>query len=168
MKSMQLVLLAAAVSLAACADRTDQANVESAVVAKSATTGETAAAIADAAPQRAAGAIASDQVAAMEEAASAGAAAAAKEGDELDLALGKKVYSANCVACHGSGAAGAPKLDDQANWAPRLAQGTELLFTHAIKGFQGSMGYMPPKGGFASLSDDHVKAAVAYMVDQVE
>lgn len=75
---------------------------------------------------------------------------------------GKKVYDASCVACHGSGVAGAPKTGDKAAWAPRLAQGKETLYEHAIKGFQGKTGFMPPKGG-SSASDEEVKAAVDYM-----
>ena len=34
-----------------------------------------------------------------------------------------------------------------------------------IDGYQGSAGYMPPKGGQVQLSDDEVAAAVQYMVD---
>jgi cytochrome c5 len=72
---------------------------------------------------------------------------------------GKKTYDAACVACHGSGAAGAPKLGDKAAWAPRLKTGVEGLTANAIKG----KGAMPPKGGNMSLSDADMKAAVEYM-----
>lgn len=75
---------------------------------------------------------------------------------------GKKLYDSTCVACHGAGIAGAPKLGDKAAWAPRIAQGSATLYGHAIKGFQGKAGMMPPKGG-SSASDDEVKAAVDYM-----
>ena len=77
---------------------------------------------------------------------------------------GKKVYEATCVACHAAGVAGAPKFGDKALWAPRIAQGVDTLYTHAIKGFQGKVGMMPPKGGSMNLSDADVKAAVDYMV----
>jgi cytochrome c5 len=83
-----------------------------------------------------------------------------------DLVQGKQIYSKNCFACHGSGAAGAPKLGDSENWIPRIAQGMDTLTDHAIKGFKGAAGYMPPKGGFISLSDSDVTAAVAYMVSE--
>ena len=76
---------------------------------------------------------------------------------------GKNVYNAACVACHGAGIAGAPKLGDKANWAGRIAQGNAVLYEHAIKGFQGKAGVMPPKGG-STASDADVKAAVDYMV----
>ena len=73
---------------------------------------------------------------------------------------GKSVYDATCMACHATGAAGAPKLGDKAAWADRIAKGKETLFNHAINGFKG----MPPKGGNAGLSDEEVKAAVEYIV----
>ena len=79
---------------------------------------------------------------------------------------GKKIYDATCVACHAAGVAGAPKLGDKTAWAPRIAQGADTLHTHAIKGFQGKVGMMPPKGGNMSLKDEDVKAAVDYMVSQ--
>ena len=72
---------------------------------------------------------------------------------------GKSTYDTTCVACHGTGAAGAPKLGDKAAWAPRLKQGAAVLQDHAIKG----KGAMPPKGGNMALSDAAVKAAVDYM-----
>jgi cytochrome c5 len=75
---------------------------------------------------------------------------------------GKTLYSQVCVACHGAGIAGAPKFGDKAAWAPRLAQGTAILYQHAIAGFQGKAGIMPPKGG-SSAPDADVKAAVEYM-----
>ena len=84
--------------------------------------------------------------------------------DPEQIAMGKTIYQKNCMACHAAGVAGAPKLSDAAVWEPRIAQGMETLNDHAINGFKGSMGYMPPKGGFAALDDDKVKAAVAYMV----
>jgi cytochrome c5 len=76
---------------------------------------------------------------------------------------GKTLYSSACVACHGAGIAGAPKFGDKAAWAPRIAQGTSTLYEHAIKGFQGKVGMMPPKGG-STAPDNDVKAAVDYMV----
>jgi cytochrome c5 len=75
---------------------------------------------------------------------------------------GKKLFESTCQACHGSGVAGAPKFGDKAAWAPRLKQGKATLYEHALKGFQGKSGVMPPKGG-SSASDEEVKAAVDYM-----
>ena len=83
-----------------------------------------------------------------------------------DLAAGKKTYDTACFACHGTGVAGSPKLGNKAAWKARIAQGNDMLNTHAIKGFQGKTGFMPAKGGRADLSDAAIKDAVAYMVDQ--
>ncbi len=77
---------------------------------------------------------------------------------------GEKTYKMACFACHGTGAAGAPKLGDKAAWTDRIAQGNATLYDHAIKGFKGKTGFMPAKGGRADLSDADVKAAVDYMV----
>ena len=79
---------------------------------------------------------------------------------------GAAVYNSGCMACHSAGVAGAPKVGDKDAWTDRIAQGIDLMYEHAIVGFQGEAGYMPPKGGFAHLSDDDVKLAVDYMVEQ--
>jgi len=98
---------------------------------------------------------------AMAPAAAAPAAPAAPA--KLAADAGKKTYEAACIACHGAGIAGAPKFGDKAAWAPRIKQGKDVLYTHAIKGYQGKAGMMPAKGG-SSASDEEVKAAVDYMV----
>jgi cytochrome c5 len=79
---------------------------------------------------------------------------------------GKKAYDSACIACHGAGIAGAPKFGDKAAWTARLGQGANVLHDHAIKGFQGKTGFMPPKGG-STLPDAEIKAAVDYMVAAV-
>ena len=79
---------------------------------------------------------------------------------------GKSVFDTACSACHGTGIAGAPKIGDKAAWAPRIAQGAATLELHAIGGFTGSTGMMPPKGGRTDLPDDAVRAAVEYMAAQ--
>lgn len=79
---------------------------------------------------------------------------------------GQKVYQQACASCHKAGIAGAPKTGDIEAWADRIAQGMDILNEHAINGFKGSKGMMPAKGGRASLSDDDVVSAVAYMVEQ--
>lgn len=77
---------------------------------------------------------------------------------------GETVYNQACVACHGAGIAGAPKLGDTAAWAARIAQGMDTLQMHSLQGYQGKAGYMPPKGGRTDLSDQSVINAVDYMV----
>ena len=77
---------------------------------------------------------------------------------------GKKIYEGLCQACHGTGAAGAPKAGDKGAWGPRIAQGKETLFKHAIGGFTRKSGAMPPQGGNPALSDAEVKAAVEHLI----
>ena len=84
-------------------------------------------------------------------------------GTALAAIDGEAVYKKACTTCHATGLAGAPKLGDTADWGPRIAQGEALLLEHAIKGFTGKKGMMPPKGGFVNLSDDEVRAAITYM-----
>ena len=79
---------------------------------------------------------------------------------------GPQVYNTACLACHGAGVGGAPILGDVPAWEARIAQGADILNDHAINGFQGSAGYMPPKGGRVDLSDQEIIDAVTYMVDE--
>lgn len=79
---------------------------------------------------------------------------------------GPQVYNSACIACHGSGVGGAPIVGDAAQWGERIAQGMETLARHAIEGYTGSAGYMPPKGGRLDLSDDEVISAVEYMANE--
>jgi cytochrome c5 len=81
---------------------------------------------------------------------------------------GKAVYDASCAACHGAGIAGAPKFGEKAAWKDRIVQGDAKLYEHALKGFQGKLGFMPPKGGNTALPDADVKAAVDYMVSKAK
>ena len=79
---------------------------------------------------------------------------------------GPQVYNSACLACHGAGIGGAPVVGDAAQWVDRIAQGSEVLTRHAIEGYTGDLGYMPPKGGRLDLSDDEIAAAVDYMVSE--
>jgi cytochrome c5 len=94
-------------------------------------------------------------------AAEAGSGGGSASGSDLK---GDEVFSMACVVCHGSGVAGAPKLGDVAAWAPRIAQGAAVLNQHALQGYQGKAGFMPPKGGRTDLSDQAVINAVDHMV----
>jgi len=75
---------------------------------------------------------------------------------------GQEIYEGNCVACHNTGAAGAPKLGDVAAWSPRIGKGVETLYSNAI----GGINSMPPMGLCGSCSEDDIKAAVDHLVAQ--
>ncbi|ELA09120.1 cytochrome c-type protein [Moraxella macacae 0408225] len=82
-----------------------------------------------------------------------------------DGSVGEKLYNTTCKTCHDTGVLGAPKTGDKANWAPRIAQGKDILYKHAIEGFTGKSGTMPPKGT-STAPDADIKAAVDYMVQK--
>lgn len=75
---------------------------------------------------------------------------------------GEATYNGACMACHASGAGGAPVVGNADAWAPRIAKGKDALYNSGINGVTGTS--MMAKGGRADLSDAAVKAAVDYMV----
>lgn len=75
---------------------------------------------------------------------------------------GEDIYNSVCMSCHMSGAAGAPITGKPDQWSERLAKGNDTLYSNAING----IGVMPAKGGLMSLTDDEVKSAVDYMLEQ--
>lgn len=82
--------------------------------------------------------------------------------ERYDLELGKQTFTGKCLACHGDALSGAPQYGEQEDWRERIAQGRDTLIKHALNGH----GRMPPKGGLESLSDDEVRAAVAFVYDR--
>ncbi len=74
---------------------------------------------------------------------------------------GEAIFKAACSACHATGAAGAPKVGENAAWAPRLGQGLEGLLKSAINGKNA----MPPKGG-SNASDFELERAIVYMANK--
>ena len=80
---------------------------------------------------------------------------------------GEEVYNSACIACHMTGAGGAPLLGDVDAWEARVAQGKPLLVQRAVEGYMGEIGIMPAKGGRLDLSDEEVENAVGYMLDQL-
>lgn len=96
--------------------------------------------------------------------AAGGAALQAPPESAVDLAKGEQVYNQFCVACHSTGVAGSPKLDDKAAWAPRIAQGRDMLFTHAMQGLRA----MPPKGTCVTCSETDIMSAIEFMTSKVK
>jgi cytochrome c5 len=77
------------------------------------------------------------------------------------LRTGEQVYTAQCSACHAAGLAGAPKLGDEAAWAPRIKTGYEALLTSALKG----KGAMAAQGG-GEFSDYEIGRAVVFLANK--
>jgi len=75
---------------------------------------------------------------------------------------GKDIYNNVCMSCHTSGAAGAPMIGNSSQWTDRLSKGKDTLYANAING----IGVMPAKGGLSSLTDEEVRAAVDYLLDE--
>ena len=91
------------------------------------------------------------------EAAPAADAAVASSGPKS----GEEVYNGSCMSCHGTGAAGAPKLGDAAAWAPRIAAGKDSLLANATNGLNA----MPPKGLCMACSEAELQGAIDYIVE---
>jgi glucose/arabinose dehydrogenase/cytochrome c5 len=88
-----------------------------------------------------------------------------REGlEQPKLRPGKMLYSTACGSCHSSGQALIPQLNDASAWPERLAQGDAVLYAHAIDGYRG----MPPKGLCDSCSDEEIRLAVDYMLEQIK
>ena len=85
--------------------------------------------------------------------------------DDPELQKGKAVYDATCALCHGDGEEGAPRLNNEKQWAARREKGLDTLIKHAIEGFHGDSGDMPARGDNASLTDEEVANAVRFMVE---
>jgi cytochrome c len=79
---------------------------------------------------------------------------------------GAGVYERHCALCHAEGIGGAPMSGDADAWSARISRGMDTLYRHAIEGYQGENGIMPPKGGFVNLPDEEVRLAVDYIVQQ--
>ena len=75
---------------------------------------------------------------------------------------GKEVVEAGCIACHGTGAQGAPRIGDEKAWSKLAAQGLTSLTQIALKGIR----QMPPHGGNMRLTDTEIRRAITYMVNQ--
>lgn len=73
----------------------------------------------------------------------------------------ERVYMQNCWACHNSGAAGAPKVGNAADWGPRVQKGMDTLLANATNGLNA----MPAKGLCFTCTEDDLKALIQYMVD---
>jgi cytochrome c5 len=91
---------------------------------------------------------------------SALAAVPAQAAPAADIpASGEAAFTKVCSSCHSAGVNGAPKIGDHAAWGPRIAQGKDTLYKHALEG----KGNMPARGG-TTWPDATIRSAVDYMV----
>lgn len=72
------------------------------------------------------------------------------------------IYNAYCTTCHSIGLAGAPKTGAAGDWEPRIAQGMDVVYQHAITGLRG----MPPRGLCMDCSDEEIQATTDWMIEQ--
>ncbi|WP_045094611.1 c-type cytochrome [Legionella fallonii] len=80
---------------------------------------------------------------------------------EVKKEVGKEVYEKHCIVCHRDGLAGAPKVQDEKDWKPRLAGRTiQDLVASSINGLNA----MPAKGTCIECTDQDLKAAIQYML----
>ncbi len=81
------------------------------------------------------------------------------------LKQGWMVFNRTCSVCHWPGVGGAPPVGDKNAWSDRIERGTDILYRHAINGWNGPSGKrMPARGGNWNLTDEQVEAAVDYMI----
>lgn len=81
--------------------------------------------------------------------------------DAKSIRTGEQVYQAQCSACHLAGVAGAPKVGDEAAWAPRVKAGYDALLASALKG----KGNMAPQGG-GDFSEFEIGRAVVFLANK--
>lgn len=77
---------------------------------------------------------------------------------------GEAIFNKVCIQCHAADSIvpNAPKIEHNGDWAPRIAQGFETLFNHALNGFNA----MPAKGGAADLTDQELKRVITFMANK--
>lgn len=84
---------------------------------------------------------------------------AAAPANDFDV---EAAYNMSCMACHASGAAGAPMLGDEAAWNERLEKGMDAVMANVMNGVNA----MPARGLCVTCSDEELHALVDYMVNQ--
>lgn len=86
------------------------------------------------------------------------------DGIPVGQRQGEAIFNKICIQCHASDSIvpNSPKLENNADWAPRIAQGFDTLFNHALNGFNA----MPAKGGAADLTDQELKRVITFMANK--
>jgi len=89
-------------------------------------------------------------------------AAAVQVASSGEPRSGEEIYKSHCVTCHSGAVPAAPKFGDKDSWAPHIAKGMDVLYHSAMNGTAKGM---PPKGLCMDCSEDELKGAVDYMVN---
>ena len=87
--------------------------------------------------------------------ADAGAAQAAHPGEQT--------YTRFCFSCHAAGIAGAPKVGNAEQWAPRIAKGADALLRSSITGIAPGM---PARGLCTQCTDQELADAIDFMISR--
>lgn len=82
---------------------------------------------------------------------------------DAPVLLGKTIFESKCILCHKNGVAGAPRLGNKPDWAPRIKKKFSLLLKHVTMGYQA----MPPKGACLECSISDLEIAIRYMLEQL-
>ena len=91
---------------------------------------------------------------------SGGAMMVASGADDNASKTPDQLYQSACLACHTTGAAGAPKIGDAAAWSERIGKGVDALVSSAVAG----IGAMPARGG-SQFDDDQIRIVVEYILE---
>ncbi len=84
----------------------------------------------------------------------------------VNIQNGETVYKKVCIACHMTGVAGAPALNNKERWTEIAKKGMKQLHHDAIDGFTGDYGVMPPRGTCTDCSDQDLYDAIGYMLKE--
>lgn len=93
----------------------------------------------------------------------ANAAPSSRSRMPADPAL-KSLYIQSCYGCHSAGVANAPRSGNDADWAPRLQKGMDVLLHNTINGISS----MPPKGMCIGCSDEDFTQLILFLSGQSE
>ena len=81
---------------------------------------------------------------------------------------GEAVFTTNCANCHTGGIggffSGAPNIEDPEDWEALTPKGLDALTANTITG----IGDMAARGGCAECTDEEIRAAVEYMLGNIQ
>lgn len=78
---------------------------------------------------------------------------------------GRQIVNHFCISCHAVKPMiqlGAPKMNDNNDWGPRVKQGISVLLQHTEEGFNA----MPARGGCFECTDEQLSLAILAMLPE--